>query len=382
MKIASVVGARPNFIKLAPIHNVLVPFSDHIIIHTGQHYDYNLSKIFFKEFNLPEPTFDLNVRSSSPCYQIAEMLKGLEKIFLEQTDIDLVMVYGDTNSTLAGALSARKAGLKVAHVESGLRSFDRSMPEEINRILTDDLSDYLFAPTKTAIKNLEIEHVFGKIVFAGDISVEILRKALPMAEKSSVLKVLDLEPKSYVLFTMHRAENTNSKHNLNTILQVFEHLSKEKRDFKKTTVVFPIHPRTVSSFKENNLYDRLTQCTNLKIVEPVGYIDFLRLMGNSMKIVTDSGGIQKESYLVGVPCVTIRNNTEWVETVNEGWNMLTGVDAEKIIKAIFHWEPVVQRTQELTGELLDQSDIPENTIFGDGRTSEIIRDFLHEESKR
>ena len=382
MKIASVVGARPNFIKLAPIHNVLVPFSDHIIIHTGQHYDYNLSKIFFKEFNLPEPTFDLNVRSSSPCYQIAEMLKGLEKIFLEQTDIDIVMVYGDTNSTLAGALSARKAGLKVAHVESGLRSFDRSMPEEINRILTDDLSDYLFAPTKTAIKNLEIEHVFGKIVFAGDISVEILRKALPMAEKSSVLKVLDLEPKSYVLFTMHRAENTNSKHNLNTIVQVFEHLSKEKRDFKKTTVVFPIHPRTVSSFKENNLYDRLTQCTNLKIVEPVGYIDFLRLMGNSMKIVTDSGGIQKESYLVGVPCVTIRNNTEWVETVNEGWNMLTGVDAEKIIKAIFHWEPVVQRTQELTGELLDQSDIPENTIFGDGRTSEIIRDFLHEESKR
>jgi UDP-N-acetylglucosamine 2-epimerase (non-hydrolysing) len=310
------------------------------------------------------------------------MLKGLEKIFLEQTDIDLVMVYGDTNSTLAGALSARKAGLKVAHVESGLRSFDRSMPEEINRILTDDLSDYLFAPTKTAIKNLEIEHVFGKIVFAGDISVEILRKALPMAEKSSVLKLLDLEPKSYVLFTMHRAENTNSKHNLNTIVQVFEHLSKEKRDFKKTTVVFPIHPRTVSSFKENNLYDRLTQCTNLKIVEPVGYIDFLRLMGNSMKIVTDSGGIQKESYLVGVPCVTIRNNTEWVETVNEGWNMLTGVDAEKIIKAIFHWEPVVQRTQELTGELLDQSDIPENTIFGDGRTSEIIRDFLDEESKR
>lgn len=382
MKIASVVGARPNFIKLAPIHNVLVPLSDHIIIHTGQHYDYNLSKIFFKEFNLPEPTFDLNVRSSSPCYQIAEMLKGLEKIFLEHTDIDLVIVYGDTNSTLAGALSARKAGLKVAHVESGLRSFDRSMPEEINRILTDDLSDYLFAPTKTAIKNLEIEHVFGKIVFAGDISVEILRKALPMAEKSSVLKVLDLEPKSYVLFTMHRAENTNSKHNLNTILQVFEHLSKEKRDFKKTTVVFPIHPRTVSSFKENNLYDRVTQCTNLKIIEPVGYIDFLRLMANSMKIVTDSGGIQKESYLVGVPCVTIRNNTEWVETVNEGWNMLTGVDAEKIIKAIFHWEPVAQRTQELTGKLLDQSDIPKNTIFGDGRTSEIIRDFLHEESKR
>jgi UDP-GlcNAc3NAcA epimerase len=382
MKIASVVGARPNFIKLAPIHNVLVPFSDHIIIHTGQHYDYNLSKVFFKEFNLPEPTFDLNVRSSSPSYQIAEMLKKLEKIFLEHTDIDVVMVYGDTNSTLAGALSAMKAGLKVAHIESGLRSFDRSMPEEINRILTDDLSNYLFAPTQTAIKNLEMEHVFGKIVSAGDISVEILREALPMAEKSSILKVLDLEPKSYILFTMHRAENTNSIHNLNSILQVFELLSEEKRDIKKITVVFPIHPRTVSSFKENKLYARVRQCTNLKIIEPVGYIDFLHLMTNSMKVVTDSGGIQKESYLVGVPCVTIRNSTEWVETVNEGRNLLTGVNVEKIIKAIFHWEPVAQRTQELPSEVLHQSDIPKNTIFGDGRTSEIIRDFLHEQSKR
>jgi UDP-N-acetylglucosamine 2-epimerase (non-hydrolysing) len=380
MKIASVVGARPNFIKLAPIHNILAPFSDHIIIHTGQHYDYNLSKVFFKEFHLPEPTFDLNVRSSSPCRQIAQMLERLEKIFLKHTDIDLVMVYGDTNSTFAGALSAMKAGLKVAHIESGLRSFDRSMPEEINRVLTDDLSDYLFAPTPTAIKNLEMEHVFGKVVYTGDISVEILRYALPVAEKSSILKVLDLEPKSYILFTMHRAENTNSKHNLNIILQVFELISEEKKDLKKITIVFPIHPRTVSSFKENNLYDRVKQCANLKIIEPVGYIDFLHLMTNSMKIVTDSGGIQKESYLVGVPCVTIRNSTEWVETVNEGCNVLTGVDVEKIIKGIFHWQPVGKRMQGLRGEVLHQSDIPKNPVFGDGRTSEIIRDVLCNQS--
>ena len=186
MKIGSVVGARPNFIKLAPIHKVISTFSDlHTIIHTGQHYDYQLSEIFFKEFNLPEPNFELDVGSGRPGYQIGEMIKRLEKVFL-QSEFDLVLVYGDTNSTFAGALSAMRSGIKVAHVESGLRSFDRRMPEEINRLLTDHLSDYLFAPTQSAIKNLEREHVFGKVFYTGDISVEIVKEAVP-----TIIKIIN-----------------------------------------------------------------------------------------------------------------------------------------------------------------------------------------------
>src|SRR5438445_274886 len=199
MKIASVVGARPNFIKLAPIHKAISNVVDHTIIHTGQHYDYELSEIFFKEFNLPQPNIDLEVGSGPPGFQIGEMVKRLEKIFLE-SHFDLVIVYGDTNSTFAGALSAMKSGIKVAHVEAGLRSFDRHMPEEINRVLTDQLSDYLFAPTDTAIKNLEREHVVGKVVYTGDISVEIIKDAILLSSKSLIVNDLQLEYKSYLLF--------------------------------------------------------------------------------------------------------------------------------------------------------------------------------------
>src|ERR671931_1377370 len=229
-KIASVVGARPNFIKLAPIYKAINNFSppssdhsiEHTIIHTGQHYDYSLSKIFFKEFGIPEPDFNLDVGSGTPGFQIGEMIKRIEKVFLDNSSssnnnnqnnnsFDLVLVYGDTNSTFAGALAAKNLGIKVAHVESGLRSFDRRMPEETNRVLTDHISDYLFAPTQTAVKNLEREHVFGKVIYTGDIAVEIIREAVQLLETRSASSILDhlkLEPKSYILFTMHRSENT------------------------------------------------------------------------------------------------------------------------------------------------------------------------------
>jgi UDP-N-acetylglucosamine 2-epimerase (non-hydrolysing) len=355
MKIASVVGARPNIIKLAPIHKVIGTFSDHhVIIHTGQHYDYKLSEIFFKEFDLPKPNFDLNVGSATPGFQIGEMVKRLEKIFLKHNDFDLVLVYGDTNSTFAGALSAIKSGIQIAHVESGLRSFDRRMPEEINRVLTDHLSNYLFAPTQTAIKNLKREHVSGKIVYSGDIAVEIINYALQFSSKSLILEDLRLQRKAYVLFTMHRAENTDSHESLISIIRAFETLS-------EVEIVFPIHPRTANLLNKRNLYSRLEKCKNVKLIQPVNYIDFIKLMQNAKKVITDSGGVQKEAYLLSIPCITIRGNTEWIETVKSGWNVLTDTNTKKIVRATRNWMP--------TGEQI-------KPIFGDGNTSTIIKNSI------
>jgi UDP-GlcNAc3NAcA epimerase len=349
MRIASVVGARPNFVKLSPVHAALNPVTDHVIIHTGQHYDYELSDIFFKELNIPEPDYNLNIGSSSPMVQIGDMIKGLEKIFTT-SDFDLVIVYGDTNSTFAGALAGMRTGIKVAHIEAGLRSFDRRMPEEINRLLTDQLSEYLFAPTTRAIENLNREHVYGKVIYSGDLSVEILNEVLRFSKKSSILKDLGLKPKTYTLFTMHRAENTLYEDSLISVLQAFEILS-------EVQIVFPIHPRTRKILQEKNLFRRLEKCKNVRLIEPLGYIDFVKLMQNAYKIITDSGGVQKESYLLRVPCITIRENTEWEETVKVGWNVLTGTNTERIINAVRSWQPTTSI----------------EPIFGNGDTSKIIR---------
>jgi UDP-N-acetylglucosamine 2-epimerase len=358
MKIASIVGARPNFVKLAPIHRAIKSFSDHTIIHTGQHYDYKLSEIFFKEFDLPKPDVDLEVGSGEPGFQTGEMIKRLEQIFLD-SHFDIVLVYGDTNSTFAGAFSAVRSGIDVAHVEAGLRSFDRTMPEEINRVLTDHISHYLFAPTNTSIKNLEREHVSGRILYTGDISVEIIKDAIKLSSESSILRNLQLEAKSYTLFTMHRAENTNYKDSLASVIRVFEVLLEMQI---KTRIIFPIHPRTENKLKMKGLYNRLKNCANVSLIEPVGYIDFIKLMQNAQKVITDSGGVQKESYLLEVPCITIRNNTEWVETVTEGWNMLAGTDTNRIVKAIVDWTPRISN--------------PVKPIFGDGHTSSTIKEIL------
>jgi UDP-N-acetylglucosamine 2-epimerase (non-hydrolysing) len=311
-----------------------------------------MSEIFFKEFGLPRPNFDLDVGSGSAAFQIGEMLKRLEQIFLEHK-FDLVVVYGDTNSTFAGALCAKRMGLKVAHVESGLRSFDMSMPEEINRILTDDISDYLFAPTKTAMSNLARHHVFGRIFYTGDLSVEIISQAKSLLGKSPILTQLNLKPKAYALFTMHRAENTDSEENLVSLIRTFELLS-------ELEIVFPVHPRTKKILIEKNLYGRLEKCRNVKLIQPVGYLDFIQLLRNSTKVITDSGGVQKEAYLLSVPCITIRNNTEWTETVEEGWNILVGTDTHKIINTTRNWLP--------------QNQI--KPIFGKGDTSAIIKDLI------
>jgi UDP-GlcNAc3NAcA epimerase len=355
--IASIVGARPNFIKLAPLHNLMNGSEytnkfKHIIIHTGQHYDYKLSEIFFSEFSLPKPDYNLDIGSSTPCIQIAEMIRKLEHLF-HSLKIDIVLVYGDTNSTFAGGLAATKSMINVAHVESGLRSFYREMPEEINRVLTDHISNFLYSPTETAVKNLKSENIQGEVIYTGDISVEIIRAAETKINNSLILDKLKLEPKNYYLFTLHRSENTNFKC-LKSIIEIFNKIPESK-------IVFPIHPRTVNILDQNNLFKELQKCKNVILTDPVGYLDFVKLIKYSNKVITDSGGTQKEAYLLNTPCITIRNNTEWIETINEGWNILTGIDIEKTTNAIKNWFP--QTTTQ-------------NPIFGNGRTSNIIIDHL------
>jgi UDP-GlcNAc3NAcA epimerase len=368
MKLASVVGARPNFVKLAAVDSTIRSFSEHIIIHTGQHYDYRLSEIFFKELDIPKPDFNLEVGSGPPGFQIGNMLKKLQPIFSKDNKFDAVLVYGDTNSTFAGALCAAKSGLIVAHVEAGLRSFDRRMPEETNRILADHLSDYLFCPTVAALNNLRREHVRGRIVSTGDLSVDIVRNvAKKLVPSSTILDSLELNDLKgqYVLMTVHRAENTNSLESMESIIHACEILSNREG----VKIVFPIHPRTSNFLKRVKLFARLRQCKNVRVVKPVGYIDFIALMLQSKKIVTDSGGLQKEAYLLGIPCVTLRENTEWVETIQEGANILTGTRASMIVKAVSEWVP-------------RRPTFNRKPIFGKGNTADIIKSILVKELSR
>ncbi|MGH9978509.1 MAG: UDP-N-acetyl glucosamine 2-epimerase, partial [Nitrososphaeraceae archaeon] len=360
MKIVSVVGARPNFVKLAPVHKSLSKYCDHIIIHTGQHYDYEMSDIFFKELRIPEPDINLGVGSATLGEQTSEMIKRLEiefgcnqREFGERVGIaskpSLVLVYGDTNSTFAGAFAASINKIPVAHIEAGLRSFDRRMPEELNRILTDHSSDILFAPTDTAARNLKNEHAAGRAINSGDISVEVVEEAWKFSKNSAILKELRLESKSFILFTMHRAESTVSYENLKTMIETFKELNERKIESVSSSsvakqkvsssgdyslravnndtrlslqIVFPVHPRTEKLLKSYGLYEELIGCQNVTVTKPLGYIDFLRLIRESYKVVTDSGGLQKEAYLCSVPCITIRRSTEWVETLDQGWNKL------------------------------------------------------------
>jgi UDP-GlcNAc3NAcA epimerase len=354
MKIASIVGARPNFVKLGPVHKSLKTLGiKHLIVHTGQHYDYEMSDIFFSDFELPKPDIHLGVGSGSSCFQLGEIIRRLENKLIDK-QIDLVLVYGDTNSTLAGAICANKCNIKLGHIEAGLRSYDSSMPEEYNRILTDHLSNYLFAPTRNAANNLKKEKIRGKVYYTGDLSVEIIEKTRSISKKSEILDILNLKSKSYLLLTMHRAENTSSRDFFIELLQTFEAL-------KDKIIVFPIHPRTKKMFESFGLLDRLLKCFNVKTLLPVGYIDFIALLQNSLKVITDSGGIQKEAYLLNVPCITMRKNTEWVETIKGQWNVLTGVDSKKIVKAVRRQTPNSKNSK---------------SVFGNGRTSQVISELV------
>lgn len=324
MKIVSIIGARPQFIKCSPVSRELRKKHHEILVHTGQHYDYGMSEVFFKELNIPEPDYNLNVGSDTHGRQTGAMLAGIEDVLLKEKP-DLVLVYGDTNSTIAGALAAAKLHISVAHVEAGLRSFDRSMPEEINRVLTDHVSDLLFCPTQTAVDNLANEGIVKGVILVGDVMADALEYNKKIAEKASnITEKLGVIKGKYLAVTIHRPSNTDNKKHMSDIISA---LGESGED-----VVFPAHPRTIKYLKEYGLLESLPG--NIKLIEPLGYLDMLKLMSDADKILTDSGGVQKEAYMLKVPCTTLRENTEWVETLETGWNVLVGANKQKILDMI------------------------------------------------
>ena len=353
MKVAFVVGARPNFIKLLPLLDARPMSSvEKLIIDTGQHYDYELSKVFFDELKIPEPDYYLGVGSGTHGYQVGEMLKRTEEVLLKERP-SIVVVFGDTNSTLAGALAAVKIRIPVAHVEAGVRSYEEFMPEEINRVLVDHMSALLFAPTERALMNLSKEGLSEKSYLTGDVMLDlVIRFSDRITGESEILSSLNLRPKEYVLVTIHRAENTDNKERLTNIFKALIEV--------KQPIVFPAHPRTIKSLEKYSLL-REVEGSSIRMIKPVSYLTMLRLEKNAKKIVTDSGGVQKEAYFFRVPCITLRERTEWMETVEDGWNVLVGANRMKIVQAIKDFEG--------GGETYTHK-------FGNGRASERICEIL------
>ena len=326
MKILSVVGARPQFIKAAAVTRALAGDQHHVLIHTGQHYDYRMSRVFFEGLRLPAPDHNLDVGSGRHGEQTGRMLAGLEGVMLQERP-DWVLIYGDTNSTLAGALAASKLQLRLAHVEAGLRSFNRTMPEEINRILADCVSEKLFCPTPASVANLRREGIERGVHLVGDVMFDVAMTAGAEAdEKSSILERLGVTPGAYLLATIHRAGNTDEEERLRGIVRALTALQEP--------VVFPLHPRTEKSLARWGLDEALSAAPHVIPTEPLGYLDFVMLEKNARKILTDSGGVQKEACFYNVPCITLREETEWVETVESGWNVLVGSSTERILSAV------------------------------------------------
>ena len=321
MRVVTIVGARPQFIKAAPFSRALRQRHDEILVHTGQHYDPQMSDVFFEELALPRPDHHLGVGSGAHGAQTGQMLARIEEV-LQREKPDRVVVYGDTNSTLAGALAGAKLHIPVAHVEAGLRSFNRAMPEEVNRVVVDHVSAYLFAPTQTAVDHLAREGVTRGVTLTGDIMCDaLLANAAAARERSDVLRRLALEPGGYVLATVHRASNTDDPALLAEIVDALMLLHEP--------VILPLHPRTRAALMGTDIEVE----PPVRIIEPVGYLDMLALQAAARVVLTDSGGVQKEAYLLGTPCVTLRDETEWVETLAGGWNVLAGADAERILAA-------------------------------------------------
>lgn len=434
LKIVTIIGARPQFIKAATVsraiarHNSLANATDsitEILVHTGQHYDNNMSEVFFDELEIPKPHYNLGIGSGSHGKQTGMMLSAIEEVLIREKP-DLVLTYGDTNSTLAGALAASKLHILSAHVEAGLRSYNRKMPEEINRVVADHISTILFCPTETAVSNLKKEGLVntvndgtfvGKglfndmfsalsfelsplVVDVGDVMYDSILFNKSLAEKkSNVLDRLDPHNQSeevckYCLATIHRAENTDFSQNLEGILNALNQITKTGM-----RVVLPLHPRTRAKIKEFRLGAKLkfssnptqnqsNSTTQVTVIDPVGYLDMVQLERYSQAILTDSGGVQKEAYLLGVPCITLRNETEWVETINVGWNTLTGQDTKKILDAfgtISHWDgqgpPFTRSCVQTNPSNSINPDNPDNSInsntpFGDGKAAEKIVDII------
>lgn len=325
MKIVTVLGARPQFIKAALVSNELRKNNEEVIIHTGQHYNIELSEIFFKEMGIPKPDYNLEVGSGTHATQTAKMMIKLEKKFQEENP-DMVLLYGDTNSTLAAAVTASKLNLPIAHVEAGPRMYDKSVPEEVNRIITDHISTLLFAPTPLAAENLYREGLRAAVHLTGDVMYDLYLYFSKKADKSSnILEELGLNSGEYLLSTIHRARNTDSLENLIAISHAFQSLSAYNK------IVFPVHPRTVKYMKKYGLYDALDENPHIQLIKPVGYLDMNILTRNASKIVTDSGGLQKEAFFARVPCITLDSSTGWPETVNGGWNTIFSQSRNKFL---------------------------------------------------
>ncbi len=329
MKIISVVGARPNFMKIAPIYRAIKKYNiqnskfriHHLICHTGQHYDEKMSKVFFEDLELPLPDFYLGVGSGSHAEQTARVMIEFEKILIQEKP-DMVLVVGDVNSTIACSLTAKKLHIKVVHVEAGLRSFDMEMPEEVNRILTDRISDYLFVTEQSGLDNLKNEGVpDNKIFFVGNVMIDSLIHYIPKSDKSVIHSELGISKGEYVLITLHRPSNVDIKESLEKLVNFLNKLAKERK------VVFPIHPRTKNNLSKFNLLEALDN--QIILTDPIGYIDFQALTKNAELVVTDSGGIQEETTYLGVQCITLRTSTERPSTVDVGTNQLIGLDLKK-----------------------------------------------------
>ena len=354
-KIINVIGARPNYIKIAPIHAAMKDKIKSVIVHTGQHYGKEMSDIFFKELNLPQPDYYLGVGSNTHAKQTAEIMEKFEDILLKENP-DAVLVVGDVNSTLACSLTAVKLGIKIIHVEAGLRSFDNTMPEEINRKLTDVISDYLFVTEPSGVKNLLNEGISKeKIFLVGNVMIDSLIKNIDLAKKSDILKKLAL--KDYILLTLHRPENVDNKKNLQIILDTLKSIQ------KKMTIVFPIHPRTQKMLEKFGLNDYFNSMKNIISLPPLGYMDFLRLTTSAKLILTDSGGIQEETTYLKIPCITIRKSTERPITTEIGTNTLLSIKQDDIASVV---NSIIEKN-DIGGK------IPK---FWDGKTAERIIDIL------
>ncbi|AFM43284.1 UDP-N-acetylglucosamine 2-epimerase [Desulfosporosinus acidiphilus SJ4] len=355
MKVITVLGARPQFIKAAPLSETLRKKHEEKIVHTGQHYDYQMSDVFFEELGIPKPDYFLGVGSKQHGAQTGEMLTKVEEVLLEEKP-DWVLVYGDTNSTLAGALAASKLHIPIAHVEAGLRSYNRQMPEEINRVLTDHLSTLLFCPTDQAVHNLALEGLTKGVVRTGDVMADALYFHARRASELRKGDGLRYPEKSYLLATVHRAENTDNPQRLQGIVEAFSRIDGQ--------IVLPLHPRTKKLLQDY----KISIPGNVQVIDPVGYLEMVLLEKGAELILTDSGGVQKEAYLWQVPCVTMRDETEWVETVQIGWNTLTGAAAEKIVSAVAAYR---------------QNSLPpyQENLYGNGRASEEIVAALEEQRR-
>jgi UDP-N-acetylglucosamine 2-epimerase (non-hydrolysing)/UDP-GlcNAc3NAcA epimerase len=326
VRVLTVVGNRPQFIKAAAVSGLLREQHEELLVHTGQHHDEELSSVFFAELGLARPDRELGVAGGSNTSQTARMLGALEPV-LDEVAADAMLVYGDTNSTLAGALAAAQRGLPLIHVEAGMRSFDRSMPEELNRILADRLAQLLLCASQTAVNNLRAEAAEGRIELVGDVMVDVAMRRAPAAlDDSATPRAEGVEPGAYLLLTAHRPSNVDEPDRQRALLDLIAAMP--------LPVVFPLHPRTRERLRHSGLLAELESMGGVRVTEPAGYMRFSSLLCHARAVLTDSGGVQKEAYLAGVPCVTLRENTEWVETVEAGWNALVGLDARAALEAL------------------------------------------------